>query len=107
MDHFHIVEKGLVQDMERFLMRFSLKLFFLVLLCFLGASSSWAQQESPFQSEPNHFLSFGHETLSQEDELPALEQETPLEKEESLPPQQKIPPEKKRSFLPMDRRPCC
>jgi hypothetical protein len=82
-----------------------LKLFLFVLLCFLGASSSWAQQESPFQSEPNHFLSLGHETLSQREELPALEQETPLEKEPplekegSLPAEQKIPPEKKKEFL--------
>jgi len=71
------------------MIRLSLILFFLVFLCFFWASSSWAQQESLSQSEKNDFLTFGQATLSQEDELPAREQETSAEKEEFLSPGQK------------------
>jgi len=57
-------------DMERFSIRFSLKLFFLAFLCFLLASSLWANQEGPSQSE--------------KEELPTSEQKTQPEREEFL-----------------------
>jgi hypothetical protein len=72
-------------DMERFLIRLFLKIFFLVTLCFCLASSSWAQQEGPFQSE--------------KEEVSIWEQKTPSEKEESLASEQKIPSEKKKEYF--------
>jgi hypothetical protein len=71
--------------MERFLIRLFLKIFFLVTLCFCLASSSWAQQEGPFQSE--------------KEEVSIWEQKTPSEKEESLASEQKIPSEKKKEYF--------
>ena len=56
--------------MERFSVRFSLKLFFVAFLCFLLASSSWANQEGPSQSE--------------KEELPTWEQKAQPEREEFL-----------------------
>jgi hypothetical protein len=49
------------------------------------ASSSWAQQEGPFQSE--------------KEEVSIWEQKTPSEKEESLASEQKIPSEKKKEYF--------
>jgi hypothetical protein len=79
--------------------RVFLTLFFLTTLSFWVASSSWAQQENPSQSEKNNFLMFEQETLSQEGESQSLRQETSAEKEEPLPPEQKIPSEKKKEYL--------
>jgi hypothetical protein len=83
---------------ERFLTRFSLTLFFLASLCFLLASSSWAQQEGPSDSEQEDLLAwkqktqpekeeffiFGQATPAEDEELPTLKQETLIEKSEFL-----------------------
>ena len=86
-------------EMEGFFKRFLLRLFFIAFLYFLLASSSLAQQKSPSQFGENSFFTFGQEVLSEESELPPLEQETPLEKEESPAPEQKIPSKEKKEFL--------
>jgi hypothetical protein len=57
-------------DMERFSIRFSLKLFFIAFLCFLVASSSWANEKGSSQSE--------------KEELPTWEQKTQPAREEFL-----------------------
>jgi hypothetical protein len=88
-----------MQGLKRFSIKFSLRLFFLAVLCFCLASSSWAQQESPSQSETNSLLSFEQEALSEEDQLPPLEQQTPSEKKEFPAPEQKVSSEKKKEFL--------
>ena len=49
--------------MERFLIRFSLKLFFLALLCFFLTSFSWAQQDGSSQSEEKESLTREQKTL--------------------------------------------
>jgi hypothetical protein len=49
--------------MKRFSIRFSLKIFFLAILCFVLASSSWAQQDDSSQSEKKESLTRGKKTL--------------------------------------------
>ena len=49
--------------MERFLIRFSLKIFFLALLCFFLTSFSWAQQDGSSQSEKKESLTREQKTL--------------------------------------------
>jgi hypothetical protein len=83
-----VVEKirGARLDMERFSTRFSLRLFFLITLCFCLASSSWAQPDGFSQSENDEFL------------IP--EQTTPSEGEERLTPKQKTAPEGEEFLTP-------
>jgi hypothetical protein len=73
-------------DMERFSIRFSLKIFFIAFLCFLLARSSWAQTDGFSQSENDQFL------------IP--EQMIPSEEKESLSPEQKIASEEKEFLTP-------
>jgi hypothetical protein len=65
--------------------------------CAFGGKFFMGTTRSPSQSEKNGFITFGQEILSQEGELPPLEQETPSEKE-SFPSEQKIPSEGKEVF---------
>jgi hypothetical protein len=83
---------------ERFLPRFSLKLFFLASLCFLLASSSWAQQEGLSDSEPEELLPWEQKTQSEKEDLFILGQATPAEDEE-LPTQKQETLTEKGEFL--------
>jgi len=71
-------------DMERFSMRFSLKLFSLATLCFCLASSSWAQQDGLSQSEDDKFLVPEQKIASEEGESLISKREIPSEKKELL-----------------------
>ena len=84
--------------MERFSVRFSLKLFFVAFLCFLLASSSSANQEGPSQSENDEVLIPEQIIPSEKEKVLTPGQKIALEEEESLTSEQKIPPEKKESL---------
>jgi hypothetical protein len=83
-------------DMERFSIRFSLKLFFLVTLFFCLASSSWAQADGFSQSENNDVLIPEQMIPSGKEKVLTPGQKIALEEEESLTSGQKIPSEKKK-----------
>ena len=85
-------EAGLA--MEGFLIKFSLKLFFLATLCLCLASPSWAQPDGFSQSENDKFLIPEQMTPSEEKECFPPEQKTASE-EESLTSERKISSEKK------------
>jgi len=82
-------------NMERFSIRFSLKLLFLATLCFCLASPSWAQPDGFSQSEDDQFLIPEQVTPSEEKECFPPEQKTASEEEEPLTFEGKISLEKK------------
>jgi hypothetical protein len=82
-------------DMERFSIRFSLKLFFLVTLFFCLASSSWAQPDGFSQSENDDVLIPEQMIPLEKEKVLTPGQKIALEEEESLTSGQKIPSEKK------------
>ena len=84
--------------MERFSIRFSLKLFFLATLCLCLASPSWAQPDGFSQSENDEFLIPVQITPSAGKECLTPVQKIALEEEEPLTSERKIPSEK-REFL--------
>jgi len=81
--------------MEWFLIRFSLKPFFLAALCFCLASSSWAQPDGFSQSEDEKFLIPEQMPPSEEKECFPPEQKTASEEEEPPTSERKISSEKK------------
>jgi hypothetical protein len=84
--------------MERFMIRFPLKLFFLVTLFFCLASSSWAQPDGFSQSENDDVLIPEQIIPSEKEKVLTPGQKIALEEEESLTSEQKIPSEKKKSL---------
>ena len=84
--------------MERFSMRFSLKIFFLTFLCFFLTSSSWAQQDGFSQSENDKSLTPEQEIALEEEQSLTREQKVATEEEEPATREHKIPSEK-REFL--------
>jgi len=85
-------------DMERFSVRFSLKIFFIAFLYFLLASSSWAQPDGFSQSENDEVLIPEQIIPSEKEKVLTPGQKIALEEEESLTSEQKIPSEKKKSL---------
>ena len=77
-------------DMERFLIRLFLKIFFLTFLCFFLASSSWAQQDGFSQSQNDKSLAPEQKISSEGEESLTPEQEIALEEEQSLTREQKV-----------------
>jgi len=86
-------------NMERFSIRFSLKLLFLATLCFCLASPSWAQPDGFSQSEDDQVLIPEQMAPSEGKECLPREQKIATEEEESLTSEQKIPSEKKKEFF--------
>ena len=84
--------------MERFSVRFSLKIFFIAFLYFLLASSSWAQPDGFSQSENDEVLIPEQIIPSEKEKVLTPGQKIALEEEESLTSEQKIPSEKKKSL---------
>jgi hypothetical protein len=84
--------------MKRFSIRFSLQLFFLVILCFCLASPSWAQSDGSSQSEDDQFLTPDQMSPSEEKESLTPEQKTASEEEEFLTPEQKTALDEEKSL---------
>jgi VanZ family protein len=84
--------------MER-LIRFFAKIFFLATLCFCLASSSWAQQEGPFQSQNDKSLTPEQEIALEEEQSLTREPKVATEEEEPATREHKIPSEKKKEYF--------
>ena len=64
--------------MERFSVRFFLRLIFVASLCFLLAISSWANQEEPSQSEKEELPTWGQKVQPEKEEFLTRGQKTLL-----------------------------
>ena len=90
---------------ERFSLRFFLKIFFLTFLCFFLASPSWAQQDDSNPSEKEELATWALSAPSEKDELPTPEQKALWGHRAHLTFVQKIPSEKDETPAPEQTAP--